>query len=76
MQIRSSAVWKLWKKWPRNWLQEAYKATDPKQQRSSEEPADFVNPANQEKKKDNKDDIIDADFTAKVNSGFPDDVPK
>jgi molecular chaperone DnaK len=55
--------------------QEAYKATDPKQQRSSEEPADFVNPANQEKKKDNKDDIIDADFTA-VNSGFPNDVPR
>ena len=44
--------------------EEAYKATDPKQQRSSEEPSDFVNPANQEKKKDNKDDIIDADFTA------------
>jgi len=55
--------------------QEAYKATDPKQQKSSEEPADFVNPANQEKKKDNKDDIIDADFTA-VNSGFPNDVPR
>ena len=48
--------------------QEAYKATDPKQQGSSEEPSDFVNPANEEKKRDNKDDIIDADFTA-VDSG-------
>jgi molecular chaperone DnaK len=55
--------------------QEAYKATDPKQQGSAPEPSDFVNPANQEKKKENKDDIIDADFTA-VNSGFPNDVPK
>jgi molecular chaperone DnaK len=44
--------------------EEAYKATAPKQQGASEEPSDFVNPANQEKKKDNKDDIIDADFTA------------
>ena len=44
--------------------EEAYKATDPNQKASSEEPADFVNPTNQEKKKDNKDDIIDADFTA------------
>jgi len=44
--------------------QEAYKATDPKQQGSAEEPSDFVNPTNQEKKKENKDDIIDADFTA------------
>lgn len=55
--------------------QEAYKATAPKQQSASEEPSDFVNPENQEKKKGNKDDIIDADFTA-VNSGFPNDVPK
>ena len=55
--------------------QEAYKATDPKQQGSAPEPSDFVNPANQEKKKENKDDIIDADFTA-VNSGFPNDVHK
>jgi molecular chaperone DnaK len=55
--------------------QEAYKATAPKQQSASEEPSDFVNPENQEKKKGNKDDIIDADFTA-VNSGFPNDIPK
>jgi len=56
--------------------QEAYKATAPQQQQgASGEPSDFVNTADQEKKKDNKDDIIDADFTA-VNSGFPNDIPK
>jgi molecular chaperone DnaK len=62
-------------KMAQNLAQEAYKATDPKQQGSSQEPSDFVDPADQEKKKNNKDDIIDADFTA-VNSGFPNDVPK
>ena len=45
--------------------QEAYKATAPQGQgAASEEPSDFVNPTNQENKKDNKDDIIDADFHA------------
>jgi len=42
--------------------EEAYKATDPKQQAAPQEPK-------------GKDDIIDADFTA-VNSGFPNDVPR
>jgi molecular chaperone DnaK len=56
--------------------EEAYKATSPQQKGAPEsELNEHDNPANQEKKPNNKDDIIDADFTA-VNSGFPNDIPK
>jgi len=56
--------------------QEAYKATSPQQQATSDaESQDHDNAKKQDKKSDNKDDIIDADFTAS-NSTFPNDVPK
>jgi len=56
--------------------QEAYKATSPQQQATSDaESQDHDNAKKPNEKSDNKDDIIDADFTA-VNSGFPNDVPK
>jgi len=56
--------------------QEAYKATAPQEKEAPEsDPNDQDRSANQGKKPGNKDDIIDADFTA-VNSGFPNDIPK
>ena len=56
--------------------EEAYKATAPQGQTASDAPSQGHDPFDpQEKKPGNKDDIIDADFTA-VNSGFPKDVPK
>jgi len=55
--------------------EEAYKASSPQQNHPEAKPEDHGKSAHQEKKQENNDDIIDADFTA-VNSGFPNDIPK